>query len=1395
MSTLEPPAEPPRWPLTEAQSGLWYAQRLDPGNPSFNCAHALWITGALNRPAFAQACAQAARECESLALVLRDTPAGPEQWLDPARSPALEHVDLSQAADPEAAARAAMQADLLTPLDPTRDPLGRQILFTLGEQRFGWYQRAHHLATDGYAMALWSQRVAELYALQLAPGTARQPLTPFAAVVADDLAWRTSAKRAQDAAFWREAFTPMPEVAGLAAGRAVAAHHCHRLATALPPGLYAQLRAQATQADLGWPDLLTALTALYCQRMAGAEATVLGLPFMGRLGNVAARASAITMNVLPLTVAARPEQPLAEFIEALATAQLRARRHGRYRSEQLRRDLGLLGGQRRLHAALINVQPFYQPLVLPGLDTRLDVLGTGPIDDLTLGFRGHGPHLALEVEANPDLYPLAAAQAHLARLPHFLQAALDTLARGGTTADVPLASPEEAQRHLVTLNATDHAVPATTLTALIEAQMAQRPDAIALEFDGQTLSYAELDRRTQALAGALRARGVGRDSLVAVALPRSLKLPVALVAVLRAGGAYLPLDLAHPPERLARVAQLAQPRCVLVRPEDAGRLPATLPQLHPQDWPLQTDPAGAATTAPAPRDAAYVIYTSGSTGEPKGVLIEHQAIVNRLEWMRTHYGFQPGERILQKTPATFDVSVWEFFLPLITGATLVVAPPEAHRDPAWLARLIRTQRIGTCHFVPSMLAAFLAHPDARGLVLQRIFCSGEALPAALRDRLHATLTSELHNLYGPTEAAVDVSWWPASADDRSHPVPIGFPTWNTRLYVLDAQLRPQPPDVPGDLYLGGVQLARGYVGRDDLTAERFVPDPHRPGERLYRTGDVARWRLDDGAVVFLGRSDHQVKLRGLRIELGDIEAALQATGLVARAEVLLRQDAAHGEGGRLVAYVQAAPDTGTDADDLATRLRQRLAARLPDYMVPAAIVPLADWPVTANGKLDRQALPAPVLAGADHASGRALATPTEQALAALFAELLGLPPGTALGSEADFFSLGGDSLAAVQLLLQIEARWHRNPGLGALFEAPTVAALAAAIDSEQVRFDSGLKPLIQLAAGDPSRPPLFLIHPAGGIAWGYRLLARALANPNAQAGADRALDQATGGRSVWGIQSPALDPAQPLPPSIDALAERYASLVDELSRGPAGAGPVHLAGWSVGGILAQAVAVALQRRGRAVGLVALLDAYPADCWRHEPEPTPQQALRALLAIAGYDPEGHPELETQDQLIAFLRAGDSALGNLPPEALAGVVRVVTDTNRLIRQHTHAPMAGTLTHIRAAADHADKPQLQASTWAPYAQRVDALAVPLLHAQMTGAEATACIAPLLQARLRAWDAGEPPPCALNGVPNGVPNGMPDGNPDGASPGVPDGKPVGESVATAPASAAGLSARAPIT
>lgn len=1276
--------------LTEAQAGLWFAQRLAPENPSFNTAHAVWIEGALDVAAFMAAANRAAVETEAFALRFAEAGDGqPLQWHDPAHVPLLSLRDLSVEAEPASAARAVMQADRLSAVDPTRDRISQQVLFDLGGQRWVWYLRVHHLAADGYGMALFTDRVCALYA-----GRAGEALPGLAGVLADDAAYRADPRRTQAGQWWREQMQGAPAGAGLA-GTLAASDDALRWVQPLDAAFREQLLQASVRWLQPWPDVLAALSAEYLRRMSAADEVVLGVPYMGRLGNASARVPAMVMNVLPLRVAAG-EGSVEAFTRALGRQLSQGRKHGRYRGEQLRRDLGLVGAQQRLHGPLVNVQPFYKPLALNGVRATLEVLCTGPVDDLTLGFRGDGQHLLdLEIEANPALYSREDVEAHATRLLHFVSAALEA----EDIAAVPLATVAEAQQVVHAFNATAHALPPTTLVELLQQGMDRDPHAPALVFGDAELDHATLEARSFALAAQLRSMGVGPGSVVAVALPRSLELVIALVAVLRAGAAYLPLDLAHPDERLARILASAQPACVLAAAEVSARMDG-VPVLAPDQWTALSFAAPWAD--PAPSDAAYVIYTSGSTGEPKGVVIEHRAIVNRLLWMREHYGIRSDDRVLQKTPATFDVSVWEFFLPLLCGATLVVAGPDAHRDPTELARLVRAHDITTAHFVPSMLDAFLAAPASEGLQLRRVFTSGEALDASLRDRFHGRVQAELHNLYGPTEAAVDVSYWPASAQDRSRPVPIGFPVWNTRLYVLDARMQPLPVGVPGDLYLGGVQLARGYLGRDDLTAERFLADPFLPGERIYRTGDVARWR-SDGAVEYLGRSDHQVKLRGLRIELGEIEAALRTLPGMERVEVLLRQDAS-GDA-RLVAYVPAAL-----AD--AVMLRSHLATRVPDYMVPSAFVGVDQWPVTANGKLDRNALPKPPQ---NEIAGLAPRTPLEQELAVLFAQALGREVPVAV--DADFFSLGGDSLSAVHLLLAIEQRWRCDLGLGALFAQPTVAALATRIREPPALADHALGPVISLAATDADGPtPLFVLHPAGGIAWNYRTLARALQPA----------------RPVYGLQSPALDPKQPLPSSIEAMANDYVQRVVTLQP----KGPVHLLGWSVGGILAQAMAVRLHEIGREVGELVLLDAYPSECWRAEPEPDAIAALRALLAIAGHDPEAHPELDSRERILGFLRRGGSALGSLPDVVLDGVVRAVTGTNRLIREHIHQPFDGTLVHVRAGRDHQARPQLQSALWRTHARKVQALELPFLHAELTGRDAVAQLAPWLSARLRHWD-----------------------------------------------------------
>ncbi|MBY4899382.1 non-ribosomal peptide synthetase, partial [Cupriavidus sp. AU9028] len=585
--------------------------------------------------------------------------------------------------------------------------------------------------------------------------------------------------------------------------------------------------------------------------------------------------------------------------------------------------------------------------------------------------------------------------------------------------------------------------PVQPVHRLFEARAAQQPDAIALAFGEDTMTYAALNRRANALAYRLREHGVGPDVPVGVLAERSFEMVVALLAILKAGGAYVPFDPDYPSDRLAYMIEDSGVALVLTQRAEA--LPASMPAaVTVMDLTEPALYAGSGDTNPAPslspEHLAYIIYTSGSTGRPKGAGNRHGALYNRLWWMQSQYRLTPDDAVLQKTPFSFDVSVWEFFWPLMIGARLVLAAPGDHRDPGRIAALIERHRVTTLHFVPAMLQAFVAHGGiaAPCASLRHIVCSGEALPGDLARRTMALLPwAALHNLYGPTEAAIDVTHFTCREDSGiavgtgvSSGVPIGAPIANVSAHVLDLALQPVPDGVAGELYLGGAGLARGYLGRAALTAERFVADPHSAGgERLYRTGDLARRRAD-GQIEYLGRLDHQVKIRGLRIELGEIEARLLAHDSVRDAVVVaLTNDGP----ARLVGYVVGTGDAGIDVDGL----RDWLAAGLPDYMVPAVLVVLDRLPATPNGKLDRRALPAPEFTGA--AAYEAPHEGVETELAAVWASVLKVPR---VGRADNLFELGGDSILSLQIVAKMRALgWLLTPKQ--LFEEQTLAAVAA----------------------------------------------------------------------------------------------------------------------------------------------------------------------------------------------------------------------------------------------------------------------------------------------------------------------------------------------------------------
>ncbi|MGF6097401.1 amino acid adenylation domain-containing protein [Pseudomonas sp. 18175] len=796
----------------------------------------------------------------------------------------------------------------------------------------------------------------------------------------------------------------------------------------LAPALNQRLRTQARLLGVSAASLFHLAWARVLGATSGQAHVVFGTVLLGRMqgGKGSDRALGMFINTLPLRV----------DIDATGVRLAVKHTHARLTA--------LLGHE---HASLALAQRCSgvaapQPLFSAMLNYRHSDSQQAPLSPAWEGIqtlaseeRTNYP-LTLNVDDQGDGFRLTAmtpAQIGAQRLCGYLQVTLEGLVDALEQAPqlpvnrLPVLGAEERQQLLVGFNATDKAYDLhQTLHALFEAQAARTPDALAVKAGGQQLTYAQLNAQANQLAHHLLSLGVQPDSRVAICVERSLEMVIGLYAILKAGAAYVPLDPAYPLERIAYMLEDSAPVVVLAQGATRGLLGAVpvidLEQPTWQHQPVHNPQVEAL--------GAYVIYTSGSTGQPKGVINDHPGVVNRLLWMQDAYGLQPHDRVLQKTPFSFDVSVWEFFWPLFTGACLVMARPGGHKDPVYLCEVIEAEQITTLHFVPSMLDVFLAHGDvsqANGLV--RVMCSGEALPGNLVRRFKQQLPDiGLYNLYGPTEAAVDVTAWNCARPQVPDNTPIGKPIANTRMYVLDAQLQPVPLGVVGELFIGGVQVARGYLNRPELNAERFLNDPFSAG-RLYRTGDLGRY-LPDGNIEYLGRNDDQVKIRGLRIELGEIQARLLEHPNVDEAVVVARED-------RLVAYY-----TGVRSADL----REHLLQHLPEFMVPALFVHMEALPLSPNGKLDRKALPAP---GSEALSVREYEAPvgdTEILLAQLWAELLNVER---VGRQDNFFELGGHSLLAVSLIGRLRQE-GMEADVRALFEQPTLAGYAAMTERMEI---------------------------------------------------------------------------------------------------------------------------------------------------------------------------------------------------------------------------------------------------------------------------------------------------------------------------------------------------------
>ncbi|SNY74913.1 non-ribosomal peptide synthetase, partial [Paractinoplanes atraurantiacus] len=978
---------PDRLELSAAQAGVWYAQHLDPG-PAFTTAAAVDIDGDIDPSRFERALRWVLGEAEALRARFVGTAEEPRQEIVADPQWRLQVLDLS-----DAEADRWVQADLATPIDLAEGPVFAEALIRRGAGRWTWYQRCHHIVMDAYTSALVAQRVAAVYsALAKGEEPSHNPFGSLADVVAEDVAYRASPGYDKDREFWRERLAGV-EVPDLASGpaRPGPAFLRHRVVVPAAAGLDA-LGATRVEAIL-------AATALYVHRLTGSDEVVLGLPMMGRLGSVAARVPVTAVNVVPLRIPVSPAQSIGDLVRRVGDEVKAIRPHQRYRGEDIRRDLGLVGGERRLVGPWVNIKPFGASLSFAGMRGTPRYIAAGPVDDLsiTVDDRG-GDVLEVVFDGNPARYSPESLEAHAERFTALLTmlAATDPATPTGRIGLVDAPSIDD----------TVHALPSEGFDSLWREQIARTPSAVAVTTPGgPALTYAELNARVEELAARLALRGAAPGRIVAIRLPRTAELLVALLAVQRTGAAYLPLDPSFPQERLAWMLTDSAPALLI----DGDGISAF-------------EAPGSVS-----EDAAYVLYTSGSTGRPKGVVVTRRNLVNFLLSMRSLIPLTEQDRLLAVTTVSFDISALELYLPLLSGAAVVIAAKESVQDPVVLAELVASTGATVVQATPTLWRALTDVPGGTSAVTGlRVLVGGEALPPDLATALRETAAS-VTNLYGPTETTI----WSTASPVETDTVTVGRPVWNTRAYVLDAALRPVPDGFPGELYLAGEGVALGYLNRPSLTASRFVADPFVPGQRMYRTGDLAQ-RRPDGDFDVLGRVDHQVKLRGFRIELGEIEAALAAAGGVRRAVALIREDRPGDR--RLVAYFVG---SASPAD-----LRGLLASSLPDYMVPAAFVALDELPTTPNGKLDRNALPEPDLAGAG--AEDALRTPQEELLAGVFAEALGV---AAVGRRDDFFALGGHSLLAARVAARIRTLFGADLSLRDVFDAPTVAALAARVDT------------------------------------------------------------------------------------------------------------------------------------------------------------------------------------------------------------------------------------------------------------------------------------------------------------------------------------------------------------
>ncbi|CRK58162.1 Siderophore biosynthesis non-ribosomal peptide synthetase modules @ Bacillibactin synthetase component F [Alloactinosynnema sp. L-07] len=1299
---LRPMSRPDRVPLSFAQRRLWFVNQFDTAAAMSNVPLALRLRGDLDVAALRLAIADVTERHEPLRTIFPVVDDEPYQEVLAAASVDLPVCDLAEA---DLAVTVAAAAS--TGFDLAVEPPLRAELFRLGERDHVLLIVMHHIATDGWSLAPFTADLGAAYAARVQKD--RPQWTPLPVQYADFTLWQlellggetdADSPAGKSLAHWRSALAGVPDRLDLPADHtrpALARHRGDAVDFTVDPGLHERILGLA--ADTGtsvFMVLHAALAALLTRLGAGTDIPI-GSPIAGRTDAALDDLVGFFVNTLVLRVDTGGQPTFRELLDRVREVDLTAYAH---QDVPFERIVEAVSPTRSLsHHPLFQVLLALQntesgAVELPGLDVAEQEI---PVEtakyDLSF-MLAERPDLGIDgsLTYDVDLFDRATARTLADRLVCLLDAAV--AAPDERVGALDILTPHERAR-LVERAGTPAAE--TTLPDLVAGQAARTPNRPAVRVDGVELSYRDLNERANRLAGRLAELGAGPERIVAVVLPRSADLVVTLLAVLKSGAAYLPIDPDYPTARVGYMLADAKPTLVVTTAALAADFAGFAVFVPDADDIARHSPQDPLVPGRRGTDPAYVIYTSGSTGRPKGVVIEHRALAAYLGWAGVGYPDAAGVALVH-SPVAFDLTVTVLWGPLITGGCVHLAALD---DTGGTVESLRRAPVTMLKGTPSHLPLLSALPDEFA-PSGTLIVAGEALHGAQIEpwrARHSDVT--VINSYGPTEITVSCMEYRVEPGDPlpAGPVPIGTPFDHVRLYVLDAGLMPVPDQVVGELYIGGAGLARGYLNRPALTAERFVANPFVPGARLYRTGDLVRRRAD-GTMVFVGRVDHQVKVRGFRIELGEIESRLVAHEDVRRATVIVREDRPGDQ--RIVAYVVGPVDS----------LAAHVAAALPEAMVPSAFVEVDEIPLTPNGKVDRAALPAP---DAPTTTGRAPSTAVERALCEVFADVLGVPE---VGLDDGFFDLGGHSLLTTRVISRVHAVLGVRLGLRALFETPTVAGLASRIAEGAPTGGDALDVLLPLRAGG-DLPPLFCVHPAAGISWVYSGLLRHL-DPR---------------RPVYGLQARGL--TEPVTADVADMARDYVAAIRRVRP----TGPYHLLGWSFGGLVAHEMASVLRSAGEEVAFLGLMDSYPASARGTDYPDPPVDVSAALCGVL--DSLGFPQAEgplTVADALAELRAADSPLAELGESGIAAVAGVFAATVEASARHTPATFDGDVLFFAATACRA--PGLTAQAWRPYvAGHVEELPIDCTHGAMTQPRPLAEIGKAIAARLDpATDEGQP-------------------------------------------------------